>query len=101
VLPCASGLGIVNDGGACNTPTALRQQALLSNLGLEPNLAKCHRSSWQHRAQVSGVVIVALAILGMVGWAVWASRQKRRRQLPMSHRDQSFHTALKSYGILE
>jgi Core-2/I-Branching enzyme len=98
LLPCAGGLGIVNDAENCETNFAKKQQSLLTRLDLNfpPDEESGSNSRWNSLAFILFFFSCIAAIL------VWTLRKRRQqsKRLPLSH-SESFHTALKHYGVIE
>lgn len=101
LLPCSKGLGIVNDAENCETNFAKKQQSLLERLDLEfppsddENGIKCR---WNASSSVYMILFFTF-ITTILGWT-GRKRRQRNKRLPLSH-SESFHTALKHYGVIE
>jgi len=110
VVPCASELFIIQSSPqSCRGPAAARYEKLLSDMELSPNVESNSRgkknnnyyyySNSSDARVVRGLKTASFvgAVVG-IGWAVW--KHRRRRRLPLAHRD-GFHTILRSRGIIE
>jgi hypothetical protein len=103
LLPCSKGLGIVNDAENCETNFAKKQQSLLSRLNLEfpPDVDDGHSSlllKWWNSNPLF-IILSFSFIAAILGWTL-RKRFQRTKRLPLSH-SESFHTALKHYGVIE
>jgi hypothetical protein len=103
LLPCSKGLGIVNDAANCKTSFAKKQQSLLKRLDLEfPPVYDDEDGSilrkWWNFSSIFIIFAFSFAA-AVLGWT-WRKRRLRNKRLPLSH-SESFHTALKHYGVIE
>ena len=104
LLPCSKGLGIVNDAENCETHFAKKQQSLLKILDFEfPPFDDEDEinSRWNVSSSSSSAFIILIVsfIAAILGWT-GRKRRLRNKRLPLSH-SESFHTALKHYGVIE
>ena len=104
LLPCSGGLGIVNDAENCNTNFAKKQQSLLAKLDLnfppedDDEPTTIFSRIWNSSSSLFIISFFSF-LAAVLGWTL-RKRAQRNKRLPLSH-SESFHTALKHYGVIE
>lgn len=101
LLPCSKGLGIVNDAENCETNFARKHQSLLEILDFEFITPSDDDDKIKSRWNVPSLFILLFvsSIAAIIGWT-GCKRRQRNKKLPLSH-SESFHTALRHYGVIE